>query len=81
VAQTKTNLAGYTQSFGAGLLDFMVVKTDTGGNVPTCPVGNPIPTEISQYMVVSALSLGSNQSNDHNGGLSNKLHFRRLLFE
>jgi len=62
-------LAGYTQSFGAGLLDFMVVKTDTGGNVSTCPVGNPIPTEISQYMVVSAispiitsLSLGSNVS-------------------
>jgi hypothetical protein len=47
----------------------MVVKTDTGGNVSTCPVGNPIPTEISHYMVVSAispiitsLSLGSNVS-------------------
>jgi hypothetical protein len=39
-------LAGYTQFFGARLLDFMVVKTDTGGNVLTCPVENPIPTEI-----------------------------------
>jgi hypothetical protein len=81
-------LAGYTQSFGAGFLDFMVVKTDTGGNVSTCPVGNPIPTEISQYMVVStispiitSLSLGSNQSDDHNGRMSDNLHFRRLLFE
>jgi hypothetical protein len=53
-------LAGYTQSFGAGFLDFMVVKTDTGGNVLT---------EILQYMMVSAispiitsLSLGSNVS-------------------
>jgi len=66
----------------------MVVQTDTGGNVSTCPVGNPIPTEISHYMVVStispiitSLSLGSNQSNDHNGGMSKNLHFRRLLIK
>ena len=39
-----------------------------------CPIGNPIPTEISQYM-------GSNQSDNHNGGLSKNLHFRRLLIK
>ena len=32
-------VAGYTKSFGAGILDFWVLKLDPTGSIPECPLG------------------------------------------